>query len=309
MTKTARAKSGKKIAQVSTNLFVFVLMPFTKRLNKRYEAIKFVVEKAGMLAQRVDREFFLREGITDRIIRQIESADVLVADLSSENLNVMYEVGWAHAKDQLCIPLTDDPKKIPFDIKDRRHVIFGSLKDLKAQLSRELEALRAEAELSYDPSDSECFVRTVRTIRPTVSVQQSTAVSIRVKVRTSSELHRKRVRAHITKIERRVRNERKRFDLVDPIPLTWANNDNAQLDFDGAADGYANVFHIDHDDNKLTIWKFDMPQPLQEFFDAKGIYRVTVTVLGRNIRLDVDWPRDWKTMTVKRVQRRLPNSA
>ena len=46
-----------------------------------------------MRAERVDKQFFLREGITDRIIRQIESADVLVADLSSENLNVVYEVG------------------------------------------------------------------------------------------------------------------------------------------------------------------------------------------------------------------------
>ena len=200
MIKAARAIAGKETAQRHMNLFVFVLMPFTKRLNKRYEVIKCVAEKAGMRAERVDKQFFLREGITDRIVRQIESADVLVADLSSENLNVVYEVGWAHAKSQLCIPLTDNPKKIPFDLKNKRHVIFGDLLDLKTRLARELEVLKAEAELSYDPNDSECFVKMVHTVRSTVSVQQSTAASIRVKVRTSSELHRKRVRAYITKI-------------------------------------------------------------------------------------------------------------
>jgi hypothetical protein len=303
MIKAARPKSGKETTQLYANLFVFVLMPFAKRLNKRYQAIKCVAEKSGMRVDRVDKEFFLREGITDRIIRQIESADVLVADLTSKNLNVMYEVRWAHAKNQLCIPLTDNPEKIPFDIKDRRHVIFGSLMDLKTQLARELEALKAEAELSYDPRDSECFVKTVHTIRPIVSVQKSTAVSIRVKVRTSSELHRNGVRAHVIKIERRVRNKWKQFKLIDPIPLTWANNDQIQIDFDGAAERYANVFHIDHNDNKLAIWRFDMSQPLETFLNAKGIYRVTVAVLGRRIRLDIGWPRDWKTMTVKQVQR------
>jgi len=195
MIKATLAKGGKETTQLHTDLSVFVLMPFTKTLNKRYEVIKCVVEKAGMRAERVDKQFFLREGITDRIIRQVENADVLAADLSSGNLNVMYEVGWAHAKNKLCIPLTNKPKEIPFDLKNRRHVIFDDLNDLKEKLAKELDALKVEAELSYDPSDDpECFVKTVTAIRPT-GFHASTAASIRVRVRTSSELHRKRVRA------------------------------------------------------------------------------------------------------------------
>lgn len=306
MIKAALTKAGKETAQLHMNLFVFVLMPFKKGLNKRYEIIKSVVEKAGMHAERVDKQFFLREGITNRIIKQIESADVLIADLSSGNLNVMYEVGWAHAKSQLCIPLTGKPKRIPFDLKDKRHVIFGNLKDLKTQLARELEALQAEADLSYDLSDPECFVKTVPVSRSqTIPARQSTAASIRVRVRTSSELHRRRVPAHMTKIERRVRNKRKQFNLIDPIPLTWADNNNVQIDFNGVAEKHVNVFHVDHNDNKLTIWGFDMSQPLQKFLNAKGIYRVTIAILDRKIRLDIGWPRDWKKMTVKQVQRRL----
>jgi hypothetical protein len=217
----------------------------------------------------------------------------------------MYEVGWAHAKSQLCIPLTDEPKKIPFDLKDRRHVIFGGLKDLKTKLARELEALKSEAELSYDPNDPECL-RTVPVTRTqTILSGLSTAVSIRVKVSTNSELHQKRVPAHITRIERRVRNRWRQFYLIDQIPLTWANNDKVQIDFNGATEKHANVFHVDHNDNKLTIWKFDMSRPLQKFLDIKGSYRVTVSILGRKIKLDVGWPRDWKTMTVKQVRRRL----
>jgi hypothetical protein len=288
------------------SFFIFVLMPFKKSLNKRYEIIQRVVEEAGMRAERVDRQFFHRQGITDRIIQQIESADILVADLSSGNPNVMYEVGWAHAKSQLFIPLTNKPKKIPFDLKNKRHVIFGDLKDLKTKLARELEALKAEAELSYDPGDPECFIKNVSMIRSqTILSGRSTAASIRVRVRTNSELHRKSVPAHITKIERRIGNKPwKQFSLNDPIPLTWADNDNVRIDFNGAAERHANVFHVDHNDNKLTIWRVDVPQPLQKFLDAKASYRVTVAVLDRKIRLEIGWPKDWQKITVKQVQKR-----
>jgi hypothetical protein len=202
-------------------------------------------------------------------------------------------------------PLTDNAQKIPFDLKDKRHVIFAGLFDLKTQLARELEALKAEAELSYDRSDPECFVKTVHAVHVVQPATwgQSTAASIRVKIKTSSELRRQRVRAYITKIEHRAGTKWKQFNPIDPIPLVWANNNSVEIDFDGAAVRHANVFHIDHNDNKLTIWRFDMSQTLKDFLDAKGIYRVTVAVLGRKVRLDIDWPNDWRTMAVKQVGR------
>src|SRR4029077_965484 len=123
--------------------------------------------------------------------------------------------------------------------------------------------------------------------------------------RTNSELHRKSVSAHITKIERRIGNKPwKQFNLIDPIPLTWADNDNVRIDFNGAAERHANIFHVDHNDNKLTIWRADMPQPLQKFLDAKASYGVTVAVLDRKIRLEIGWHKDWQKITVKQVQKR-----
>src|ERR1700730_4192158 len=113
-------------------LFVFVLMPFDKKFNKRYElAIKCAIQDAGMRAERVDQQSFPRQGITDRIIKQIQDADILIADMSAKNPNVCYEVGYAHAKNKLCILLTNDPNAIPFDLKDRRHIVFSNLNDLK----------------------------------------------------------------------------------------------------------------------------------------------------------------------------------
>ena len=139
------------------SLSVFVLMPFAERFDKRYnKAIKKAVTDAGMRAHRVDEQSFHRQGITEKVIEQIQDADILIADLSTKNPNVLYEVGYAHAKHKLCILLTTYVYKIPFDLKDKRHIVFSSNKDLRNKLSNDLNELKAEIELSFDGTDIEC---------------------------------------------------------------------------------------------------------------------------------------------------------
>jgi nucleoside 2-deoxyribosyltransferase len=79
----------------------------------------------GILAERVDEQMF-HEGILERIYRQIELADLVVADMTGQNPNVFYEVGYAHAKGKLCVLLTQSTEDIPFDLKHHRHIVYGS---------------------------------------------------------------------------------------------------------------------------------------------------------------------------------------
>ena len=113
--------------------------------------------------------------------------------MSTNNLNVLYEVGYAHATNKLCILLTKNPKTIPFDLKNRRHILFSSLNDLKAKLLKDLEALKAEAELSFDKADAECVATVPVNVINTTIVGTSKATSIRVKVKTNSEIHSRNV--------------------------------------------------------------------------------------------------------------------
>ncbi len=98
------------------------------------------------MAERVDEQIY-REGILDRIYRQIEVADVVVADMTGKNPNVFYEVGYAHAKGKLTILLTSNADDIPFDLKHRRHVVYGeSISTLRERLKQELEWAKTEVE-------------------------------------------------------------------------------------------------------------------------------------------------------------------
>src|ERR1051325_8167860 len=107
-------------------LFAFVLMPFSKEFDDMYKfGIKEPASQLEILAERVDEQIYT-EGILERIYRQIDIADIIIADMTGQNPNVFYEVGYAHAKTKMCILLTSNANDIPFDLKHRRHIVYNS---------------------------------------------------------------------------------------------------------------------------------------------------------------------------------------
>ena len=120
-------------------VFAFVLMPFSTDFDDIYKlGIKETASSLNIIAERVDEQIF-QEGILERIYRQIDSADIIIADMSRKNPNVFYEVGYAHGKGKLCILLTESSDAIPFDLKHHRHTIYnGSISQLRKSLTDDL---------------------------------------------------------------------------------------------------------------------------------------------------------------------------
>lgn len=128
-------------------IFAFVLMPFHEEFDDIYKlGIKETSIALDIKAERVDEQIY-REGILERIYRQIEAADIIIADMSGQNPNVFYEVGYAHAKEKLCILLTKQSTDIPFDLKHHRHIVYNdSIMKLKNSLGAELLWAKAQIE-------------------------------------------------------------------------------------------------------------------------------------------------------------------
>jgi hypothetical protein len=106
--------------------FVFVLMPFDKDFEDIYKyGIKETAKEIGAYAERVDEQIY-NEGILERVFNQINKADVIVADMTGRNLNVFYEVGYAHALGKIVVLLTQKVDDIPFDLKHRQHIVYGN---------------------------------------------------------------------------------------------------------------------------------------------------------------------------------------
>jgi hypothetical protein len=127
--------------------FAFVLMPFGNEFDDIYRlGIQETAKEKGVIAERVDEQIYT-ESILERIYRQIDSADFIIADMTGKNPNVFYEVGYAHAKEKICTLITQHSDDIPFDLKHHRHLIYdGSITNLKRMLGNDIEWVKAELE-------------------------------------------------------------------------------------------------------------------------------------------------------------------
>lgn len=125
--------------------FAFVLMPFDDQFNDIYQlGIQEAARQKGVVAERVDEQIYT-ESILERIYRQIDAADFIIADMTGRNPNVFYEVGYAHAREKICTLITQKSDDIPFDLKHHRHLIYdGSISKLKSMLTDDIDWVLAE---------------------------------------------------------------------------------------------------------------------------------------------------------------------
>lgn len=127
--------------------FAFVLMPFDKDFDDIYHyGIKQACSELSIVAERVDEQIY-SETMLERIYRQIDNADFIIADMTGKNPNVFYEVGYAHAKGKLCSLITQRAEDIPFDLSHHFHLIYdGKIGHLKSELLPRLQWMKDEME-------------------------------------------------------------------------------------------------------------------------------------------------------------------
>jgi hypothetical protein len=124
----------------------FVLMPFRDdMLQQVYEVhIKPTVERVGLQCKRVD-DMLGPAAIMVDIWKGINSARVVLAELTGQNPNVFYELGLCHAIGKDAILMAQDIKDVPFDVRHRRTIIYTptprGCKQLEEVLGKTLEAL------------------------------------------------------------------------------------------------------------------------------------------------------------------------
>lgn len=92
--------------------------------------------------------------VTNSIIRNIYESDLVIANLTNNNPNVMYEVAIRHASAKPIIHITENIATLPFDINDQRTIeyvddIAGAIK-LKNDLRSMIEGVDYE-NLSANP--------------------------------------------------------------------------------------------------------------------------------------------------------------
>lgn len=120
-------------SQVDPN-FVFVLMPFGSKFTGVWErGIRPTIQRLGLTCKRAD-DFFHNKEIMDVIRENIRKARLIVADMTDQNPNVFYELGYAHALRKEVILLTQDRASVPFDLKAVKSIEYRKIDGLKGPL-------------------------------------------------------------------------------------------------------------------------------------------------------------------------------
>ena len=124
----------------------FVLMPFNKKFKEIYDEVyKKVCEANEFGCWRVD-ELSRPGSITQDIVEGIIDADIIIADLTTKNANVFYELGIAHTIGKKTIMTAQQQANIPFDISNYRIIFYDQTisgsKLLYEKLDRALKELK-----------------------------------------------------------------------------------------------------------------------------------------------------------------------
>lgn len=133
--------------------YCFLIQPFNDVYNKRYAGVFApAVRAAGLTPYRIDEDHSVIVPIND-IEKKIEGAAICLADISEDNPNVWYELGYAIAAGKLVCLICSSKRgdNFPFDIRHRNIVRYSTdspedFASLQSQITERVTALMKRQE-------------------------------------------------------------------------------------------------------------------------------------------------------------------
>jgi len=126
---------------------VFVAMPYADEFENVYEyGIYPAVRDCGFICEKVNEVHFTGD-IVSRIRQGIETAALVIADLTGARPNVYLEVGYAWGRGAPVILLARNGESLHFDVGSHRCVYYGKYARLADDLRAMLKGLEAAGEI------------------------------------------------------------------------------------------------------------------------------------------------------------------
>jgi hypothetical protein len=126
---------------------VFVAMPFDAPHSKAlWKLLQRLCKDHGLDVRRADNALYPRPVVVD-ILEELERAEIIIADLTRQNPNVLYELGIAHTRCDSVILLAKRGQSLPFNLASLRCLFFNlnsteGRNQLSQNLRRMLESIR-----------------------------------------------------------------------------------------------------------------------------------------------------------------------
>jgi len=120
---------------------IFLIIPYNSDFQDVNEAVRLAANNLDVNVIRIN-EIEGTISITEQIIRTIQRADAIIADISESNSNVMYELGLARSFGKPVILICRKGDPIPFDMAPFQILIYDRIR-LQETLIKPLRNLLA----------------------------------------------------------------------------------------------------------------------------------------------------------------------
>ena len=129
------------LSVAATPSVAFIVMQYTPEFDALYsEVIAPVCKEFGLSPVRAD-DIYNNGQIVDDIARSIREAALVIADITPENANVYYEVGYAHGIAKETVLLAErrrEKERLPFDLSGFRTIFYDNTIGGKSMVEEKL---------------------------------------------------------------------------------------------------------------------------------------------------------------------------
>lgn len=112
---------------------VFVLTPFTFKEKDVFTTVRSACNDIGLHAIRGD-EIKISGDIMRHIILNILESEIIIANISTRNPNVFFELGISMALGKKTIIISHISKEVPFDLSTNRILLYSSNNELREKI-------------------------------------------------------------------------------------------------------------------------------------------------------------------------------
>lgn len=137
----AGEKNGRKAlpSDLAKEKSLFVIMPFSQDFNDVWiGGIQTAAKSSGFHPIRVDT-IARSANITDDIVESIKSCRITIVDVTGNNPNVMFELGYVMALSKPYVIISQSVEFLPFDIRNIRTIVYSNtwsgIEELKGKLN------------------------------------------------------------------------------------------------------------------------------------------------------------------------------
>ena len=112
--------------RLAPKISVFLAMPFHRSGSPFSQAIESISGELGLEIDEIKNYAGTAQTIREALQAALERADVIVADVTNANPNVLWEIGYAEALKKPVVLAAEDSEQVPFDLRLHRLVLYSA---------------------------------------------------------------------------------------------------------------------------------------------------------------------------------------